>query len=390
MGPGNKTVTVYFTGFAGLLLTGLALFSPLPPWVWMVLAATAGTALFLFMRGGARSAEAGSVTEPAYAPPPPVEPLRQNIEVTLPSMEPDYEFLFSATVRWSPIGGTTNGSGANLGNLAISAVLKRATAVTESRPPGRASLIQHELNGVLGTMQPDTTERVRAMAESVTLALSDQDRRRLDRLAEIRKQRAVWEHERKHEQSKREYLRQDVLKDPGSTVVWWLAKHDDQVKKVVGDLGDLARLSSAANNREVPEYFRNLVSWPPPSLPADGGAPFASFRPEETSFRPEENSEPFTPGPECGFSPTERFAAFLDAMGCPEGDPKQSLFSWHMADVLAKTGHQDVADDLRLRFGTFRTSTTCDEAPSSAPSAPPGPSSPSDRPVEAPPADDLE
>ncbi|MEU4835812.1 hypothetical protein [Streptosporangium sp. NPDC023615] len=379
MGSGHRTITVYFGVFAGLLLAGLAMFAPLPPWIWAVLAALAGAAVLLFVRGFGRGTRTAPTTETAYVPPPPLEPLCQRIEVTLSSMEEDYDFLFSATVRWSPIGGMTGDPDANLGGLAIGAVLERARSITENRPPGRASLVQHELNGALGTMQPDATGRVRAMADSIALTLSDHDRQRLDRLAEIRKQKAVWEHERKHEQSRRDYLGQDVLKDPGSAVVWWLAKNDEQVEKVVEDLDSLARLSSAANNREVPEYFRNLVSWPPSHPSMDGDEPFDSPAPQ--------NGGPFRPPPEGGASAADIFAAFLGAAGYPEGGDERVMLGSYVADYLARSGRQDVADDLRRRFDPFMAG---QESSSSAPPDP-GPSTPSDRPDEAsPPTDDLE
>jgi hypothetical protein len=61
-----------------------------------------------------------------------------------------------------------------------------------------------------------------------------------------RVRKAIWEHQRKYEQNKRAYLGRDVLKDPGSAVVWWLARNDDHVEKTVQAIGLLAQLSSAA------------------------------------------------------------------------------------------------------------------------------------------------
>ncbi|MGV9772652.1 hypothetical protein [Streptosporangium sp. NPDC003464] len=345
MGSGRRTVTAYFVVFAGLILAGLVVFTPLPPWVWAVLAPVTGAAAFLSMRGVGRGADAAPPVEMMYSPPPPVEPREQRVEVALPSMEEDYDFLFSATVRWSPTGRTMGEPGANLSGLAVDAILERAKVITRNRPPGRASLVQHELNGALGTMQSDATECVQSMAESVTLTLSDHDRQRLDRLAEIRKEKAVWEHERKYEQSKREYLGEDVLKDPGSAVVWWLAKNDDRVEKVVQDLGILAQVSSAANNQEVPECFRYLVPWPPSPHSAD----------EELST-PDLEHEP---------SAVDYFGAFLDAANFPGGDPQRALFTREIADYLATYGKQEVADDLVRRFDPSRAFVPDDAVPPS-------------------------
>ncbi|WP_326828559.1 hypothetical protein OIE13_20310 [Streptosporangium sp. NBC_01810] len=331
MGSGHRTVTVYFVAFAGLILAGLILFAPLPPWAWVVVAVVAGIVVVLAMRVPSRGTDSAPPVETTYLPPPPIEPREQRVvEVALPSMEDDYDFLFSATVRWSPDGRTVDEPVANLGGLAVDTILERAMDVTKNRLPGRASLVQHELNGALSRMQSDASGCVRAMAESVTLTLSDHDRQRLKKLAEVRKDKAVWEHERKYEQSKREYLGEDVLKDPGSTVVWWLAKNDDRVEKVVQDLGILAQLSSAANNEDIPECFRYLVPGPSPSQPAD--------------------DEPSTPDPGHGSSAVDHFEAFLGATDFPDGDPQRALFTRQVADYLVKHGRQDAADDLERRF----------------------------------------
>ncbi|WP_229920851.1 hypothetical protein [Streptomyces avidinii] len=79
------------------------------------------------------------------------------------------------------------------------------------------------------------------------------DQERLDRLAEVRNDKAVWGHRCTYEQSKRQYLGEDVLKDTGSAAVRWLAKNDEHVERMVADLGLLARRTSAANDTEVPE-----------------------------------------------------------------------------------------------------------------------------------------
>lgn len=329
MGSGRRTVTIYFVAFAGLILAGLILFAPLPPWAWVMVVVVAGIVVVLTMRVTGRGTDSARSVETTYLPPPPIEPReRRIVEVALPSMEEDYDFLFSATVRWSSEGRAMDEPVANLGGLAVDTILDRAMNITKNRLPGRASLVQHELNGALSRMRSDDGGCVRVMAESVTLTLSDHDRQRLEKLAEVRKNKAVWEHERKYEQSKREYLGEEVLKDPGSAVVWWLARNDDRVEKVVQDLGILAQLSSAANNEDIPECFRYLL--PPPSQPVD--------------------DEPPTPDPGHGSSVVDHFEAFLEVTDFPDGDPQRALFTRQVADYLVKHGRKDAADDLVRRF----------------------------------------
>ncbi|MFF4985755.1 hypothetical protein ACFY19_01135 [Streptosporangium saharense] len=308
MNSGRKMVTAYFAVFCGLLLAGLALFAPLPLWAWPVLALLVVVAV-LVVRAVVRPRDSAWPQREA-----PVE--REKLqEVVLPSCEADYDFRFSATVRWRLVGPENDVSSGNLGALAVRAILERARAVTEERRPERGSLVQHELNAVLGTMEPLAGGRLEAMAESVTLTLSEQDQKRLDRLAVVRKKEAVWEHERRYERSRRDYLGGDVLKDTGSAVVWWLAKNDDQVQKTVEDIELLARLTSAANNENLSELFQHLAS-----------------------------------SPEGGGTAGDHFEGFLGAMGFPEEDPQRALFARHVIEIVFRYGRQDVADELEQRF----------------------------------------
>lgn len=87
------------------------------------------------------------------------------------------------------------------------------------------------------------------------LVLPEQDRQRLDKLAAIRKEEDVWEYERRREQSMRRYLGTDVLKDPGSAVVWWLARNNGQVETAVQSIDLLVQLSRAANRLNIPKII---------------------------------------------------------------------------------------------------------------------------------------
>ncbi|MEV6983572.1 hypothetical protein AB0M95_20275 [Sphaerisporangium sp. NPDC051017] len=334
MRHGSRTVGIYFFLFCGLIAVGLLLFAPLPVWTWLIIGGLllAVLAVLYVRAGGGREPYSPPPSEPEpYLPPPRPEPRQEQIQqIALPSAEPDYDFLFSATVRWAPTGVVESSEMIGLAGLAIEAIVARARAVTEQRPPARASLVQYELNGVLGRVKQDPGGYLRAMALSVTLTLSDADQKRLDRLAGIRKDKAIWEHQRKEEQSKRDYLSEDVLKDPGSAVVWYLARNDDQVERAVKDIGLLAQLSSAANNADVPERFQHLVPFPVPG----GSAAHAGDG--------EANGHPL--------SAVDHFAAFLRAMGFTEDNPRCALFVERNVAFLRAQGMNDVADDLVRRF----------------------------------------
>ncbi|MEV0974976.1 hypothetical protein [Microtetraspora glauca] len=330
-------MTVYLVVFCGLLLVALIFFAPQPLWLGFLLLVLL-TALWLGVeKWGRRSEEA--VPYPAPQPPDmPVERREHRLaEVALPSAWEDYDFVFSATVRWSPSGVRADESLVNIEALAVDAILERARRVTEGKLPGRASLVQHELSGALGWMEPDGTGCLRAMAESVTLTLSEEDRNRLAKLASARKENTVWEHEMRYEQSRRAYLSENVLKDTGSAVVWWLAKNDDHVEKTVKDIGLLAQLSSAANNARVPEQFQHLVLGP---AIGEWGATSAVYAGNgETAASPLASQ-----------TPADHFDAFLETMDLREGNPERVLLARQVADVLRKHGRQEIADDLDRRF----------------------------------------
>jgi hypothetical protein len=321
------------------LLIGLIAFVPWVTWVRFALAmvlAVTGVILAFALRWPGTPMQPDTIV--AYPAALPSEHNQESVTgVLLPSRCDDYYFLFSATVLWSRLPVLTNGSLINMGALAVDAVLKRACEVTKQRDPSHASLVQHELAGILAEMRKDAAGRLQAMAESVQLAVPDHDQQRLDKLAAVRKEEAIWQHERKYEQSRREYLGEDVLKDPGSAVVWWLAKNDDQVEKTVQDIGLLAQLSSAARNAEIPAVFHQLVAGFPsgyaprsPSPDLDGSS---DLEPDET-----------------GGTAADYFDAFLHAMDMTDGNPERILFARQVADLAATHGRQEVADEIMNRF----------------------------------------
>ncbi|MER6838988.1 hypothetical protein [Streptomyces platensis] len=333
MTTGCKTTTVFLTILCALLLTILGLTQGWPSWAWAVLAVLlvgvpAATFKIVAVRRGPVPVD---FDEQRTAMP--IERSEHRVScVALPSQWADYDFLFSATVRWYPLEGPGDGPVAGPAGLAVEAVLDRARAITEQREPGRASLVQHELSGALSRMCPDRTGHLQIMAEDVTLTLREHDQERLDKLSEVRKDKAVWEHQRKYEQSKREYLGEDVLKDTGSAVVWWLAKNDDHVEKAVADIGLLAQLTSAANDTDVPERLRDLLPQPRHERPdlhvVD--APPASFEREPTA--------------------ADHFEGFLARMGFADGDVRRVMLTKQIADIIKTQDRNETAEELLRRF----------------------------------------
>lgn len=267
-------------------------------------------------------------------------------DVLLPTSEPDYDFLFSARIRWCPVDGTPELPTAGQSGLAVSAVLARAREISAMHPPNRASLTQHELAGALSTMQPGPTDHVVAMATDVTLRLSEADATRLERLATVRKEKEVWAHEREYECDRREYLGKDVLKDTGTALVWWLTKHEDQLKQAVEEIGPLAQLSSAANNRDIPEQFVHMAPHPKP-VPETDVAPPGARGEGSTGF------EGATSAPAAPRAPEECFGALLDSMRVPQSHGDSGVLARYFSEAAAELGYKDAADALRDRFDLF-------------------------------------
>ncbi|MFF7453006.1 hypothetical protein [Kitasatospora sp. NPDC008115] len=268
----ENTRTAALAVAAGAVPAALGLGLGWPAWLWAAAAAAVVLLVLLTAATGGRPGPPPVLPPPPApepeplrvpAPEPPVEQPYRTTSVTgvaLPSAVPDYDFLFSATVWWRAPGGPGGLSHAAPDSLAVDAVLARARSVTEREHPGRPELVQHRLDGVLGTPSPDPSGIVVAMAGQVTLTLPTADRDRLDKLAEVRKAEEVWEHERRYERSKRTYLGEDVLKSPGSAVVWWLARNDAEVRGAVDMIGPLAQLAAAANDEAVDALYEHLLA----------------------------------------------------------------------------------------------------------------------------------
>jgi hypothetical protein len=334
-------VLIFLTLIVELIVISLLILAHWPVWVWPLLpAALAAAAVWYSARKttAARWDQEPADTFFSTAIVPPENKEKHVAGVLLPSMREDYSFLFSAKVLWSANSPVLDESTVNTAALAVDAILRRARQITEQRDPGNASLVQHELAGALAEMQDGPTRRFRAMATSVGIELPGGDQERLDKLATVRKEEDIWEHARRYEQNKREYLSEDVLKDPGSAVVWWLSKNDDKVEKTVQDIGLLARLSYAAKNQEVPEHFYRLA----PDLGFTNGS--------ESTFSGFDGAGAYGSGMPNGATAADRFEDFLSAIDLDEGDPERSLFARRVAEVATKHGKDGVAEELAHRF----------------------------------------
>ncbi len=330
MNSGHKIMTVFLTVLCALLLTLVGLCADWPLWAWP----TAGCVLIGCAFLGAHLSAPREAMIPQENLVEPEVPTAQKQEqritnVALQSAIKDYDFLLSARVRWAVLGEYDEDPPFDPAALAVRAVLLRAQEIASRFEPHRSTYAQHQLNGALGSLEPDPSGRVLAMAGSVGLTLADVDEERLSRLSNVRKDEAVWEHQRDYERNKRSYLSDDALKDPGSAVVWWLAKNDDRVEHVVERIPLLAELSAAANNTDVPDRFR-------------GREDFAELKSDADDVRAAEEY-----GPSDADKVAEALRKFL---GLDADTTDLDLVGARVSDVLRAGGWEEQAADFLAAF----------------------------------------
>ncbi|MGX7825838.1 hypothetical protein ACTG9Q_12160 [Actinokineospora sp. 24-640] len=339
------------------LLAGASVLTPLlvvllvEPATWvlvlvMILAAVgllgAGAKLMTALRSQqdelrARRAEAFQARQPMPAPQPAPEEARLEDTLTgipVPSSEPDYQFLVSAKVRWAH---TQNGRHpvGDPAALVKRMVLDRICAITATHAPGNPVLLQQELAADLSVRRLDTGGALLGWAEGITLTLSSEDSERLAKLAALRKEVLVWEHERRFEINKREYLGKDVLKSTGSAVVWRLAQDHRKIVETVDLIDTMTRLTAAANDDSVPSPLRKWVlEQPPIDIREEPGHPGLWSVPDPA------------PAPEPQVPPG---LALIEEM-FPEAESGQrELFQDQLAELVRKHGRPDIADQLHPR-----------------------------------------
>jgi len=184
-------------------------------------------------------------------------PSRTVADVRLPSASPDFQFSFSAVVQWSTV--LSGARHADLGAVAIDALLERARALTATHQVTEESLNQHRLAAILGEPALDEKGQVRSWATEVRLRLPDADQKHLQHLAALHRREQTALLERRMEQDKRAYLKEDVFATPGSAAVWWMVNNPGEVETALGLLDTLAELSAAANDLPVRRSSADVI-----------------------------------------------------------------------------------------------------------------------------------
>jgi hypothetical protein len=121
-------------------------------------------------------------------------------------------------------------------------------------------------------------------------------------------------------------------------VVWWLARNEDHLDTAVSNIGPLRELSNAANNV-------NGISEAPSAVFNGSGTPR-----DHLGQRPMPLS-----------AATDHLDALMRAMGIDDADPDRTLFGHQVADLVAKRGHQALADEMALRFDPWDPGPVADD-----------------------------
>lgn len=266
----NDITLLVLAVLAGALIIAFLFVFGVP--LWLGLLVGGGLAVgAVAMRYGLANRRSERQPQQVYQAPQPSPPTSVPVEgLLLPSADRDYRFVFQATVWWrssAPAGQHPRPS-----QLAIDSVRERATRLVEGASAGDYGLLAPRVATDLSFPRLDRTGQLEVWAHDVGLTLPGEDRQRLLKLAEVRKDEEVWERERDHERNKRAYLRDDVLASTGTAVVWWLAQDITQVEQTVRLIGPFAQLVAAAHDREVEPVFRPFVEGAAePALSSDAG-----------------------------------------------------------------------------------------------------------------------
>lgn len=345
MNRDEKTLLTSFAAGSVVILLMILLMIAWPTWSWLflTLGLLAITALIGRQIRGQREQEQPRAlrdnTEATHREP--ATPAEHHVSnAALPSAEADYRFLFSATVHWYPIPDRNGISHDAHHGIAVDSILSRAGRLSSTQPPADHVHAQYKLAADLGIQRPDPSRQLVAWADTITLTLSDDDTDRLTKLADLRKQQAVWDHERGSERSMRAYLGEEVLESPGSAVVWWLARHTDDVHTTVRLIGDFAQLVAAANNTDIDERFQRFLPAPEPADPTSGDLPEGpQASPAHRNGTDPTSSNGAQPSPEAIFAD--------DLFPHPEEQGQRSMFLDDLAKVADAHGKHSQADRIR-------------------------------------------
>lgn len=286
-------------------------------------------------------------------------------DTRMASLTEDYEFVFSADVRWRWI----DGSDARLRNparAAENAIVTAARVEAAKYRAGEVDVAHHALAARLGEAVPVHGGILEVWADDVMLSLPEEDADRLRQLADLRKENNRWEVERSVERTKRAYFADDVFATPGNAVIWDLVRNGANIETTMGRVGSLAQLSEAGKGKDLADLRERLREWEPEPTPAaegmeaEAGGGFGRFH---TDAGPGWHAE--SSADDRGETPADRAEALAEVIASVEDDDQRTMFADRLVRVLERSPLAYLAPRLRERFdlpGT--TSSEADTDPS--------------------------
>ncbi|GAA1071327.1 hypothetical protein [Nocardiopsis composta] len=236
-------------GAAVAAAAAVAILLPTLGVLWtLVLVALALLLAFVGLMTGLGRREGGLFS--GGAEPPPAVPgavrAHQVSGVRLATAKEDYGCLFSAVVQARNLAGEDPPDEGRMA-AACESVLHRAEEYTRHRAPERVGVAVYGLAALLGRPVRLEQEGIELCATGVEITLPEEDAQRLMRMAAVRKDREVREHEWGEARDRRRYFQDDVLASPASAVVWWLFANQGKVREADRMIGPLSRLSEISN-----------------------------------------------------------------------------------------------------------------------------------------------
>ncbi|MFD7160974.1 hypothetical protein ACFV9C_40765 [Kribbella sp. NPDC059898] len=317
-------------------------------WLVGLLAVLLGIAAAVF-RDTATTPTHPEPPEPMVEPTPePQLPSSRVIyDARIPSAAPEYQFSFSCTVYWTPIGQPSRH--VDLAAAAVASVMRRARQALALMEPTEGVAAKQEIATALGRAESDDRQQARVWADAVQVRLPESYARQAELRADLRRRQEVNTLERQLEKDLREYLSKDALASPGSATVWWLSKNPDQIEQCVSLYQTLRRLSDAAHDRIPADLFDDRFR-------GDEAGRTVLFAVPERTEDPEPPARP---------SFAEAVEILLDGL-----DPAQrKLKAFELANLESAFNNHDGAETIRTNYDALPVGQERNESISGPPAA---------------------
>ncbi|MEU3018863.1 MULTISPECIES: hypothetical protein [unclassified Nocardiopsis] len=261
--------------------------------------------------------------------------------IDLPSAVDDYAFGFSALVHWR-WAHRVDLSLRNPAGPAVRSVVLRAREVLRDVHPSDWAVAESELESAFAVEEPVCGGTIQVWAESVRLDLDDEDEVRLDRMAHLRKDRALWaaEHEAARVRASMSDEIGDVIGPGGGTRPgrepeprYTAAAHDLPGAPDLVDLSDVAVVHGPHGTTDLREDLDQGPPTPGSGVDEEG---------YESYWWPAEQ-EP----DEGGMEQDVQVAILRGLIDSVEGEAERAAFVREQVEILERSGFPDVAERIQ-------------------------------------------